>query len=192
MLRRMALNLLAVPFPRSLIAPARAAAFCVRTQPSTNIRIGGGTNVKPHTATDTRWEAVAQTARLLSGSKTSRPVRPECEPRAGTLPPPTAALLRKMADRIQARAIRRCGELLGEIPDTNRGRPKLIPDGTDRNITRTEAATDAGLSERQKVTALRVANVPAQEFEKAVESEAPPTGTRGSKSGAAAVRPPRT
>lgn len=36
------------------------------------------------------------------------------------------------------------------------------------------AATQAGLSERQKVTALRVANVPFPEFDTLVESEKPP------------------
>lgn len=86
--------------------------------------------------------------------------------------------MRKMADRIQARAIRRCGELLKQIPDNNRGRPpKDIPDGTVTNITRTEAAADAGLSERQKVTALRVASVPESEFTAQVESDNPPTVT---------------
>ncbi len=62
-----------------------------------------------------------------------------------------------MAERIQARAIRRCGELLKQIEDNNRGRPAKIHDAADMNLTRTEAATQAGLSERQKVTALRVA-----------------------------------
>jgi hypothetical protein len=33
-------------------------------------------------------------------------------------------------------------------------------------LTRTQVATDAGLSKRQKDTALRVANVPEPEFEK--------------------------
>ena len=87
--------------------------------------------------------------------------------------------LRKMCDRIQARAIRRCGELLKQIPDNNRGRPaKDIPDGTVTNITRTEAAEQAGLSERQKVTALRVASISDEEFNASVESEEPPTVTQ--------------
>ncbi len=42
-------------------------------------------------------------------------------------------------------------------------------------LTRTEAAQQAGMSERQKKTALRVANVPKSEFEQAIESEKPPT-----------------
>lgn len=58
----------------------------------------------------------------------------------------------RLADRIQARAIRRCGELLRQVEDNNRGRPSKIHDATDMNLTRTAAATQAGLSERQKVT----------------------------------------
>jgi hypothetical protein len=34
------------------------------------------------------------------------------------------------------------------------------------STTRTQAATEAGLSEHQRKTALRVANVPAEEFER--------------------------
>lgn len=86
--------------------------------------------------------------------------------------------LRKMADRIQARAIRRCGELLKQIETGQGTRTDKLYDATDMKLTRTEAATQAGLSERQKVTALRVASVPAQEFERAVESERPPTVTK--------------
>jgi len=78
------------------------------------------------------------------------------------------------ADRIQARAIRRCGQLLREIEPSKGG--QLTHDG--RGISRSKSAKTAGLSERQKVTALRVANVPADEFEAAVESEHPPTVTK--------------
>ena len=85
--------------------------------------------------------------------------------------------LRKMAERIQARAIRRCGELLKQIP-AQQGANQNIQEGTLPNVlTRTEAATQAGLSEHQRKTALRVAQVPTPEFEAAVESESPPTVT---------------
>jgi hypothetical protein len=40
-----------------------------------------------------------------------------------------------------------------------------------------QAAEEAGLSRRQAVTAIRVANVPADEFERQVESDSPPTVT---------------
>lgn len=51
-------------------------------------------------------------------------------------------------------------------------------------VSRSKVAKDAGLSQRQKETALRVANVDADEFERLVESDAPPTVTaRASESG---------
>ena len=86
--------------------------------------------------------------------------------------------LRKMADRIQARAIRRCGELLKQVGNDDGGRPKENHDGADIVFTRSSAAREAGMSERQKVTALRVANVPEPVFHQAVESETPPTVTQ--------------
>ncbi|WP_157814419.1 hypothetical protein [Rhizobium sullae] len=42
-------------------------------------------------------------------------------------------------------------------------------------ISQRQAAEDAGLSKDQQVQAVRVANVPAEEFERQVESDAPPT-----------------
>ena len=65
--------------------------------------------------------------------------------------------LRKMADRIQARAIRRCGELLKQIETQPGKRTDLEP--SEGSLTRSEAANEAGLSRHQKVTALRVASV---------------------------------
>lgn len=88
--------------------------------------------------------------------------------------------LRKHAERIQARAIRRCGILLAQIEASKGGYAPSFDahTGTDTSITRTQAATNAGLSKRQKDTALRVANVPEDEFEAAVESDEPPTVTQ--------------
>jgi hypothetical protein len=83
--------------------------------------------------------------------------------------------LRKMADRIQARAIQRCGALLREIQPQPGKRTDLEPDmGAP---TRFDAARAAGLSRGQMVTALRVAAIPTDEFERLVESDAPPTVT---------------
>jgi len=81
--------------------------------------------------------------------------------------------LRKMADRIQARAIRRCGELLKQIHPAFGARTDL---GTV--ATRSDAAEAAGLSEHQRKTALRVASVPDDEFNAAVESDSPETVTQ--------------
>lgn len=91
--------------------------------------------------------------------------------------------LRKMADRIQARAIRRCGELLKQV-EQKQGANQNIQDGAvPKVLTRTDAAQEAGLSERQRKTALRVANIPQPVFEAAIESEAPPTVTQLAEQG---------
>ena len=84
--------------------------------------------------------------------------------------------LRKLADRIQARAVRRCGELLKQFD----GRPQNAMkqnDGGGTLISRREAAANAGMSKDQQVTAVRVANVPRDQFEQAVDGEKPLTVT---------------
>ena len=82
------------------------------------------------------------------------------------------ATLQRLAEKIRARAIRRCGELLREIKTTP-GRPRKGGDAP----TKSSAARDAGLSRDQKVQALRVAAVDEDEFERLVESDNPPTVT---------------
>lgn len=91
--------------------------------------------------------------------------------------------LRKMADRIQARAIRRCGELLKQVESGQGTRTDKPHDATDTKLTRTEAAKEAGLSERQKVTALRVASIPQPVFEQAIAQDEPPTVTQLAEQG---------
>lgn len=89
--------------------------------------------------------------------------------------------LMNFAMRIQGRAVRRAGELLNMISSQRGGDRKSEQyqnDGGGTLISRTEAARDAGMSERQQVTATRVANVPAAEFERQIESETPPTITK--------------
>jgi len=116
--------------------------------------------------------------------------------------------MRKMADRIQARAIRRCGELLKQVPQNSGGRPpelaakqqtqidsvleklaagELTRDQANKRIaaidpqwamrSRTNAAISAGMSQDQKRQALRIASVPAEDFEATVEGDDPPTVT---------------
>jgi hypothetical protein len=80
----------------------------------------------------------------------------------------------KLATRIQARAIRRCGELLKEFESATGAHLKRDGGGP---LSRKHAAEDAGLSERQQKTAIRVANVSEEEFEAQVESDSPPTVT---------------
>ena len=93
--------------------------------------------------------------------------------------------MRKMADRIQARAIRRCGELLRQVPAQQGTRTDLELQAGEGPKSRTEVAADAGLSERQRKTALRVAAVPAERFAEQVESDIPPTVTALAKQGTA-------
>jgi hypothetical protein len=92
--------------------------------------------------------------------------------------------LQKFALRIQARAIRRCGELLKTFqnPGARTDQPTV---GTDERLTQRQAAAGAGMSERQELTAVRVANVPVEDFEAAIESDDPPTVTRLAEAGTA-------
>jgi hypothetical protein len=83
--------------------------------------------------------------------------------------------LRKLADRIQARAVRRCGELLKQYD--GRGRPAENNMGV-HTISRADAAKDAGLSKHKVDTAVRVSNIPSADFDTAVESDRPPTVTK--------------
>lgn len=81
-----------------------------------------------------------------------------------------------MATRIRDRAIRRSGELLKQIEPGRGARDGKR--GTDTHTpSRGEAAREAGMSKHQQVQAVRVANVPADQFEKLVESESLPTVT---------------
>jgi hypothetical protein len=90
--------------------------------------------------------------------------------------------LRVMAVRIQARAERRCGELLKLIPRADEA-TRYGKDGTVPPVTRTQAANEAGLSERQRKTALRLASIPEPVFERQIESSSPPTITNLAQQG---------
>ena len=73
-----------------------------------------------------------------------------------------------MAQRIQARAIRRAGELLKAIPHL-RG-----PGCSELGPTRTSVARAAGMSRMQQRQAAQIAQLPPKKFEQLVESEVPP------------------
>lgn len=73
-----------------------------------------------------------------------------------------------MAQRIQARAIRRCGELLLEVPAA-----QGVKDGSSRAAV----GRAAGLSDSRQLFAARIAKIPAAEFERAVEADKPPSIT---------------
>jgi hypothetical protein len=95
--------------------------------------------------------------------------------------------MRQFADRIQARAIRRCGELLKTF-QSDGGRPAKTTVGTRESFgprSQREAASEAGLSPHKELQAVRVSNIPEPVFESAVESENPPTVTKLAEMGTA-------
>jgi hypothetical protein len=85
--------------------------------------------------------------------------------------------LYKMAIRIQARAIERCGELLKEY-QAKQGGDRRSKGGRPPVDSRKAVAKNAGLSEHQRKTALRVANVPKGERDALIESDNPLTVTQ--------------
>jgi len=93
--------------------------------------------------------------------------------------------LQSMAARIKARAVRRCGELLRQSDARGAHRKS---GGTPTSSQR-DAAASAGMSKDQQVTAVRLAKVPADQFEKVVECERPATITEIAKMGVKARRP---
>lgn len=96
------------------------------------------------------------------------------------------------ARRIQGRAVRRAGELLKQF-DARGDNKKMESalDGTSFPPTQRQVAESAGLSKKQQVTAVRVANVPAEEFEAAVESPKPPTVTSLAERGKRVLHAPK-
>jgi hypothetical protein len=82
--------------------------------------------------------------------------------------------LRAMADRIKARSVRRMGELLKEhnAPGKRTDKPT---EGDHGKLSQREVAERAGVSEHRQLQAVRVANVPAKQFETAIERKRPMT-----------------
>ena len=80
--------------------------------------------------------------------------------------------LMKMATRIKANAIRRAGELLKQVD----GRGDHMKKEGDR-LSQTSIASSAGMSPHQSKQAVRLANVPAEDFDRQVEGDNPPTVT---------------
>ena len=72
-----------------------------------------------------------------------------------------------MAVRIRGRAVRRCGELLKQFD--GKGNNQHTVDSVAAVTTQSQVAQEAGLSKRQVVTAVRVANVPEEDFEVAID-----------------------
>lgn len=95
----------------------------------------------------------------------------------------------RQATRIRDRAIRRCGELLKQVDGRGGDTGKSVDDRTFAQTQR-NAADAAGMSKHQQVQAVRVANVPAAEFERQVESPTPPTVTTLAEQGKKAAPKP--
>jgi len=68
------------------------------------------------------------------------------------------------------------------------GRPTKIQDVAAPNFTRTQATTDAGVSERQRKAALRLANIPEDEFEGRWRASAGNSDDAGGNGNATAYR----
>lgn len=85
--------------------------------------------------------------------------------------------LQKLAVRIQARAVRRCGELLKQFDARPKNAEKQSV-GAHTLFSRREIADQAGMSKHQQTTAVRVASIPEPEFEAAVESDEKVTVTQ--------------
>jgi hypothetical protein len=89
-----------------------------------------------------------------------------------------------MAVRIRARAVRHCGELLKQFDAKGKRTDRREPADADvSKLSQKEAAGKSGISERQEVTADRLANISEQSFNDQVESETPPTITHLAKQG---------
>ncbi len=98
--------------------------------------------------------------------------------------------LRKMSERIQARAVRRCSELLRQLPAKARGTGKAGVEAPPHLLSeRARAAEKAGMSRDQVVRAMRVGKIPEAEFEALVESDDPPTLTELAERGTRKVAP---
>tara|TARA_R100001460_G_scaffold4898_1_gene13802 strand:+ start:296 stop:955 length:660 start_codon:yes stop_codon:yes gene_type:complete len=83
--------------------------------------------------------------------------------------------MEKTAQRIRARAVRRCGELLKEIEKAEGKHWKSKREDAHPPISRKKAASDAGLSPYQAKQSVRVANVSKKSFEDQIEGDSPPT-----------------
>lgn len=100
--------------------------------------------------------------------------------------------LQKYAERVRARAANRAGELLKQIEPQNGGDRKsdqYQSEGDHTLITRESAARDAGMSKHQQVQAIRIANLPKENFEQQVESDNPPTLTQLASQGVKKRKP---
>ena len=82
--------------------------------------------------------------------------------------------LEAAARRIRARAFRRMGELSKDLETRRRGRPKNSISADRIFSTKNTILAEAGVSLGTAIRAERVATIPEDEFERLIESAAPP------------------
>jgi hypothetical protein len=83
--------------------------------------------------------------------------------------------LEMQARRLRAWALRRAGELLAEIAPAANQHDAAKRASAGAHTSRSAAANEAGLSHHQQAAALRIAEIPAKEFEAMVEAPRPAT-----------------
>ena len=91
--------------------------------------------------------------------------------------------LMNLATRIQARAIKRSGQMLKEAGKLSPPGKKIIVPGGNYLSPKQQLADTAGMSAKQVATATQVASVDETSFESQVESETPPSVTKLAKQG---------
>jgi hypothetical protein len=91
-----------------------------------------------------------------------------------------------MAQKIRAQSYRRMGELLSEYDGRGNYSEQSKKDIGVR-FTKTEIATQSGLSERETKTATRLSNIPEPEFNDLLEAEKVPTITELAKHGTKSI-----
>jgi hypothetical protein len=91
------------------------------------------------------------------------------------------------AQRIRDRAMQRAGELLGEIKKEKTG-PKQLKSHEGQKLTRSQAASDAGLSPKQAKTAMEIARVEKKLADEMIEAT-PPASVRELAAAGRTARP---
>jgi hypothetical protein len=85
--------------------------------------------------------------------------------------------LENYARRIRLRAVRRCGDLLLTYDGRGGDRTKTVTALDFAQPSRAAVAQEAGLTEHKTRVAVKIATIPEEDFEAAVESNQPPGTT---------------
>lgn len=92
-----------------------------------------------------------------------------------------------MAQKIRAQSYRRMGELLSEFDAKGKRTDIELTDANVGKLSQNQVAEDAGISERQQVTSVRLSRIPEPEFNDLLESEKVPTIKELAKHGTKSV-----